>query len=609
MPCEPHRTSAAAEPGPTKMVPSFVIRMRLDDRDSAYARELDAALAQFGFIVKKSRLANDQIGDETAVVNYYANNITFKGNLNDADKHFAALLKYLYNEREKLHIDLERDLLSRYITEFRREIREQRELPNGRMLSGTVYVGAAVEPGHEVTKKIKVLSFRFLLPTYTHLHTQSLEKAHTFIENTLKKYKIKHGEIQDKDGDTFEVDGREDGEAATDVTTFEIHDVEADTNMLLLFAKAVENYSDFQGEDGCLVNEIRRSRHANTVHASAADHKKINHAHDLFHDFIGWVRSGHNLGAIAENKIKGKFNGVTYAAVFGASTKLDLMDLSAKWKVYLNIVADECTYGYQITLPGTGELAVVRLGTKPETFHVHVPASEDEPHELARVIVEECVKHMPTVAESAAAVVAPAIGVLDCYRRLIAALTSRYHSTKFSVAPDIHATIGTWNVRPYGHMHVLHLVSEYTDEPCRVYPDTADGILVDLNGVKHPLPLADCAAPAALLREIVHMYREKARQLATASVEADLAEIEALLVTAAAEPVPTDPNADPDAPKPYVHAIDGKVRGLLQLMTKWTASERNAEGKEDMRKILIELKKLCWPRLSEASRKKLLELK
>jgi hypothetical protein len=58
-----------------------------------------------------------------------------------------------------------------------------------------------------------------------------------------------------------------------------------------------------------------------------------------------------------------------------------------------------------------------------------------------------------------------------------------------------------------------------------------------------------------------------------------------------------------------VHAVDGKIRGLLQLLTKWTAAERNTTGKESLRRLLVLCKEEAWPKLSEASKKKLLDLK
>ena len=83
-------------------------------------------------------------------------------------------------------------------------------------------------------------------------------------------------------------------------------------------------------------------------------------------------------------------------------------------------------------------------------------------------------------------------------------------------------------------------------------------------------------------------------------------------VHAAAEPQPKPdpaPARKPGQPEPYVHAVDGKIRGLLQLLTKWTAAEKNAVGKESLRKILVLCKNEAWPRLAEESKKKLLELK
>lgn len=83
------------------------------------------------------------------------------------------------------------------------------------------------------------------------------------------------------------------------------------------------------------------------------------------------------------------------------------------------------------------------------------------------------------------------------------------------------------------------------------------------------------------------------------------------VVHAAAEPQPQEdePVAKPGQPVPYVHAVDGKIRGLLQLLTKWTAAEKNAVGKESLRKLLVLCKQEAWPRLAEESKKKLLDLK
>lgn len=77
------------------------------------------------------------------------------------------------------------------------------------------------------------------------------------------------------------------------------------------------------------------------------------------------------------------------------------------------------------------------------------------------------------------------------------------------------------------------------------------------------------------------------------------------------EPKPTtEPDtADPKQPVPYVHAVDGKIRGLMQLLTKWTAAEKNDVGRESLREILVMVHKHAWPRLSPESRKKLMELK
>lgn len=83
-------------------------------------------------------------------------------------------------------------------------------------------------------------------------------------------------------------------------------------------------------------------------------------------------------------------------------------------------------------------------------------------------------------------------------------------------------------------------------------------------------------------------------------------------VHAAAEPQPKPdpaPARKPGQPEPYVHAVDGKIRGLLQLLTKWTAAERNEVGKESLRKLLVLCKNEAWPRLAEESKKKLLDLK
>jgi uncharacterized cofD-like protein len=55
--------------------------------------------------------------------------------------------------------------------------------------------------------------------------------------------------------------------------------------------------------------------------------------------------------------------------------------------------------------------------------------------------------------------------------------------------------------------------------------------------------------------------------------------------------------------------IDGKIRGLMQLLTKWTAAEKNDVGRESLREILVMVHKHAWPRLSPESRKKLMELK
>lgn len=78
--------------------------------------------------------------------------------------------------------------------------------------------------------------------------------------------------------------------------------------------------------------------------------------------------------------------------------------------------------------------------------------------------------------------------------------------------------------------------------------------------------------------------------------------------TAAAEPE-AEPQPNKDGVIPYVHAVDGKIRGLLQLLTKWTAAERNTTGKESLRRLLVLCKEEAWPKLSEASKKKLLDLK
>jgi hypothetical protein len=45
------------------------------------------------------------------------------------------------------------------------------------------------------------------------------------------------------------------------------------------------------------------------------------------------------------------------------------------------------------------------------------------------------------------------------------------------------------------------------------------------------------------------------------------------------------------------------------LLTKWTAAEKNAVGRESLREILVMVHKHAWPRLSPESRKKLMELK
>jgi hypothetical protein len=75
------------------------------------------------------------------------------------------------------------------------------------------------------------------------------------------------------------------------------------------------------------------------------------------------------------------------------------------------------------------------------------------------------------------------------------------------------------------------------------------------------------------------------------------------------EPADTDKATDPKQPVPYVHAVDGKIRGLMQLLTKWTAAEKNDVGRESLREILVMVHKHAWPRLSPESRKKLMELK
>jgi len=84
--------------------------------------------------------------------------------------------------------------------------------------------------------------------------------------------------------------------------------------------------------------------------------------------------------------------------------------------------------------------------------------------------------------------------------------------------------------------------------------------------------------------------------------------IESEPTVAAAEPE-AEPQPNKDGVVPYVHAVDGKIRGLLQLLTKWTAAERNPTGKESLRRLLVLCKNEAWPKLADASKKKLLELK
>lgn len=726
--------TAAAEPQPVRAIPDLLIQTCLGEVDGKYEEALDQVLKQFGFHPKRSELSIDELGDQSDVVQYHADDIKFAGNPADAVKHFQAMLKHMHAHQRQLGLNLDASLLQRWVREFQDTQSEQHRLPNGLVLPGTVHVTGATEPGLSPTTTLSVLSFRFLLPGHTSMYTPALIRANNWIRNTLEKHGVKYTKLTDSYGDTYDVDDREDGDATTDVTTFEIHGVQAANHNLLAFAKAVEGYTDFQGEENSLVHAVRRIVSApgsSTVHAAdertaAEIRKAAKPAFAAYEQFIQWLRQGqeHNgfhersfrlgnahirlslskatdmyKGSLPEMVVKididGKHKcqaqataegdlavglgrgrevvripaGSTVAAVAkliagtclkqvqnhqatasaeilpslvlttGIRTGSTVQDLDAIRDELLRAVDDALSAveftstetklitsgehfavmvkGLQPPFPTTDEVLLAKfmqrlhrsIASNDVLIRYGVPARLKPETAFTRDMLHTP-EHQITITAPVRSNPATE-SVRACYARLLAALTTRFRPDReFNIAPDIRATIRSGTMESLGRVPVLHLASDYTSDKCQVYPSVRSGVVVAVNNTKHVVTPASCAVPAALLREIIHMYRANVHHSATASTDdvlaADIADIEAVIAefaTAAAEP-----QAAPADGK-YVHAIDGKVRGLLQLMTKWTAAEKNPEGKEDMRGILRALKKLCWDRLSEDSQKKLLELK
>lgn len=497
---------------------------------------------------------------------------------------------------------------------------------------------AAAEPGLS-GEVIPVVTFRILPDSWP--SSKAYAKWDKLLSDMCAKLHIKFsGEIEFREGDVYGVDDRDEDDIGSDAVTITLRNVEISHAAVRPFVTFVTDQGEYYGDDkdkAALLSGLLKQR---TVHAFT-DSSRAEWAKLVIETEI---RKGSKADAAQVR-----------AALCNAATRA-VQDAGFNCKdVSVNIGADDnlviSVTGLVHDVPYPGEHAtttwLVKLYKRLQGDAVLVKFGVPERMKHLKLFVHDMLRSVDIDSKLAVTAAAePSSGrEVIVIERLKAALDRKgpqsviakkvVHGREYKITGD--------GEQPDDDKAVLYVVTEpsaaYNDlmkttwfdiAKVTVVPGKPGYLTVTVRGlVDNVVPYngqctesikLDGSDSAKIIKDIVEFsfriaeacrIREdvfNGSEDALYGTESAHAAAEPRMLPQKPEPKPA-PEAEPKQPVPYVHAVDGKIRGLMQLLTKWTAAEKNDVGRESLREILVMVHKHAWPRLSPESRKKLMELK